>query len=109
MGPAGVAGRALVTGSTGFLGRAIVEELVASGRPVRALVRSDAAAKTLAALGAEPVRGDVLDRPALDAGLAGCEVVYHAAGGTGVDSPEAGEMVAASFSPLALLSLGLLA
>jgi dihydroflavonol-4-reductase len=75
-----VAGRALVTGATGFLGRAIVEQLVASGRPVRALVRSDVATQKLIAIGAEPVRGDVLDRSALEAGLAGCEVVYHAAG-----------------------------
>jgi dihydroflavonol-4-reductase len=75
-----VAGRALVTGATGFLGRAIVEGLVASGRPVSALVRSDAAAGMLIAIGAEPVRGDVLDRSALEAGLAGCDVVYHAAG-----------------------------
>jgi dihydroflavonol-4-reductase len=69
-----------VTGGTGFLGQAIVEELVAAGRPVRALARSDAAADAMAALGAEPVRGDVLDRASLDAGVAGCEVVYHAAG-----------------------------
>ena len=49
-----MAGRAFVTGATGFLGRAIVEELVAAGRPVRALARSDDAAQRLAALGAEP-------------------------------------------------------
>lgn len=75
-----MAGRAFVTGATGFLGRAIVEELVAAGRPVRALARSDGAAQRLAALGAEPVRGDLRDRPSLEAGLGGCEVVYHAAG-----------------------------
>ncbi len=75
-----VVGRAVVTGATGFLGRAIVEDLVASGRPVRALVRSDAAAKKVVALGAEPVRGDLRDPASLAAGFAGCDVVYHAAG-----------------------------
>lgn len=75
-----MAGRAFVTGATGFLGRAIVEHLVAAGRPVRALVRSDAAAQRVVALGAEPIRGDVLDRRALEAGLGDVEVVYHAAG-----------------------------
>jgi dihydroflavonol-4-reductase len=75
-----VAGSVFVTGGTGFLGGAIVERLVAEGRPVRALARSDDAARSLAALGAEPVRGDVLDGAALAAGLRGCEVAYHAAG-----------------------------
>jgi dihydroflavonol-4-reductase len=75
-----VGGRAVVTGATGFLGRAIVAELVAAGRPVRALVRSDAAAGIVAALGAEPVRGDMRIPSTLEAGFADCEVVYHAAG-----------------------------
>jgi dihydroflavonol-4-reductase len=75
-----MAARAFVTGATGFLGRAIVEELVAAGRPVRALARSDAAAQRLVAIGAEPVRGDLRDRSSLEAGFEGCAVVYHAAG-----------------------------
>jgi dihydroflavonol-4-reductase len=71
---------ALVTGGTGFIGRAIVERLVANGDPVRALARSDASAKALAELGAEPVRGDVLDLDALASAMDGCDLVYHAAG-----------------------------
>jgi dihydroflavonol-4-reductase len=70
----------LVTGGTGFLGGAIVERLLADGRPVKALARSDDSARTLRELGAEPVRGDVLDADALTAAIRGCEVVYHAAG-----------------------------
>lgn len=75
-----MAGRACVTGGTGFLGRAIVEELVAAGRPVRALARSERAAQRLVELGAEPVRGDLRDRASLEAAFADCEVVYHLAG-----------------------------
>jgi dihydroflavonol-4-reductase len=75
-----MAGKAFVTGATGFLGRAIMQELVAAGRPVRALVRSDAAAERLKAVGAEPVRGDLRAQASLEAGFAGCEVVYHVAG-----------------------------
>jgi dihydroflavonol-4-reductase len=71
---------AFVTGGTGFLGGAIVERLVAQGRAVRALARSDEAARKLRALEAEPVRGDVLDRGALADAMRGCGVVYHAAG-----------------------------
>jgi len=69
-----------VTGASGFLGRAIVEELVATGRPVRALARSDSSAQRLIALGAEPVRGDLRDRSSLEAGFEKCETVFHVAG-----------------------------
>lgn len=63
-----------------MVGGAIVRRLVADGRTVRALARSDAAADTVRALGAEPVRGDVVEIESLLAAVDGCEVVYHAAG-----------------------------
>jgi dihydroflavonol-4-reductase len=74
------AGRAFVTGGTGFLGRAIIERLLAAGTGVKALARSAASAGELAGLGAEPLRGDVLDVEALTAAMRDCAVVYHAAG-----------------------------
>ena len=70
----------LVTGGTGFLGRALVERLLRDGSEVKALARSDASAGKLASLAAEPVRGDVLDPGSLAAAMEGCELVYHAAG-----------------------------
>jgi dihydroflavonol-4-reductase len=73
-------GSVLVTGGTGFLGRALVERLLRHGDQVKALARSDASASALAAMGAEPVRGDVLDRDSLVAAMRGCDLVYHAAG-----------------------------
>jgi dihydroflavonol-4-reductase len=73
-------GSVLVTGGTGFLGRALVERLLSAGGQVKALARSDASAAELAALGADPVRGDVLDPEVLAAAMRGCDVVYHAAG-----------------------------
>jgi dihydroflavonol-4-reductase len=73
-------GTVLVTGGTGFVGRAILVRLLDQRRPVRALVRSDEAARAVAALGAEPVVGDVLDPVSLGPAVEGCEVVYHAAG-----------------------------
>jgi dihydroflavonol-4-reductase len=69
-----------VTGGTGFLGGAIVQRLVALGRPVKALARSEEGARALRALGAESVRGDVLDCRTLLEAMRGCGVVYHAAG-----------------------------
>jgi dihydroflavonol-4-reductase len=71
---------AFVTGGTGFLGGAIVERLLADGRSVKALARTDESAQALRNLGADPVRGDVLDTEALTPGMRGCDVVYHAAG-----------------------------
>ena len=73
-------GPALVTGSTGVVGTAIVRRLVATGRPVRALARSAGAVTALRGSGVEPVPGDVLDLASLTAAVAGCEAVYHVAG-----------------------------
>jgi dihydroflavonol-4-reductase len=70
----------LVTGGTGFVGGAIVQRLLADGRDVKALARSDDSAGALREKGAEPVRGDILDPEALTTAMRGCEVVYHAAG-----------------------------
>jgi dihydroflavonol-4-reductase len=73
-------GSVLVTGGTGFLGRALVERLLGVGDHVKALARSDASTSELAVLGADAVRGDVLDLEALAGAMRGCDVVYHAAG-----------------------------
>jgi dihydroflavonol-4-reductase len=62
------------------LGAAIVERLLADGRTVRALARSEGSALALTEARAEPVRGDVLDAVSLRAAMRGCEVVYHVAG-----------------------------
>jgi nucleoside-diphosphate-sugar epimerase len=70
---------AFVTGGSGFIGGALIERLRREGWDVRALARSDAAAARVRALGAEPVRGDLEDRQALEAGAAGCEIAFHCA------------------------------
>ena len=70
----------LVTGVSGVVGRALVERLIADGRAVRALARSDAAAMILAELGATPESGDVLDPASLRAAMEGVATVFHAAG-----------------------------
>ena len=70
---------AFVTGASGFVGGALVRDLVADRVAVRALVRSDGAARRVEALGAEPVRGDVSDREAIREGARGCSLAFHAA------------------------------
>jgi nucleoside-diphosphate-sugar epimerase len=72
-------GRAFVTGGSGFLGRNLLRHLRARDTAVRALARSEQAAETVAALGAEAIRGDLADEVAMQAGMEGCDVVYHAA------------------------------
>lgn len=75
-----MAGKAFVTGGTGFLGTALVRLLTEQEREVVALARTEDAASALARTGARPVRGDVLDRASLEDGMRGCEVVFHVAG-----------------------------
>jgi nucleoside-diphosphate-sugar epimerase len=70
---------AFVTGGSGFIGGALIERLRREGWAVRALARSDRSAARVSELGAEPVRGDLEDRAALEAGAAGCEVAFHCA------------------------------
>ncbi|MCH8934028.1 MAG: NAD-dependent epimerase/dehydratase family protein [Nitrospinae bacterium] len=71
--------KTLVTGTTGFLGAALLRELIADGRDVRVLVRPGADRSNIEGLDAEVVTGDVRDRDSLAAALQGCEVLYHAA------------------------------
>jgi len=68
-----------VTGASGFVGSAIVKELLAAGHRVLGLVRSDKGAEQLAATGAEVLRGDVNDKDIIRQGAAACEAVIHTA------------------------------
>jgi nucleoside-diphosphate-sugar epimerase len=68
-----------VTGGSGFIGGRLIERLAGEGKSVRALARSEESAARVAALGAEPVRGDLADRASLAAGAAGCETAFHLA------------------------------
>jgi nucleoside-diphosphate-sugar epimerase len=76
-----------VTGGSGFIGSRLIERLVAEGRPVRALARSDVAAAKVEALGAEAVRGELGDRGSLIAGAAGCATAFHLAAHLGEWGP----------------------
>lgn len=81
-------GPVIITGGSGFVGRAVLDRLVVAGRPVRALTRSDASAQALAAAGAEPVRGDLLEPASLERAFAGAAVLYHVAGVNGFCFPD---------------------
>jgi dihydroflavonol-4-reductase len=72
--------RALVTGSTGLIGNAIVKQLVRAGHAVRALVRDVERARPLVPGSVELVRGDIEERGSLATPFQGLDWVFHAAG-----------------------------
>ncbi len=108
--------RIFVTGASGWIGSAVVAELLGAGHHVVGLARSDDGAAKVSALGAEVLRGDLDDLDSLRAGAAASEGVVHmayvhdftqmaAAAQTDLAAIEAmGDVLAGTGSPLVIAS-----
>lgn len=92
----------LVVGATGSLGGQVAKKLLSAGERVRVVVRDESPARAhsphtdpeeLIALGAEPVRADLLDADSLVGALDGIEVVVSSASGTKRAPPDTTEAV----------------
>ncbi|MFL9842976.1 SDR family oxidoreductase [Flavobacterium rhizosphaerae] len=68
-----------VTGASGFVGSAIVNELISAGHTVLGLVRCESAAEKLKETGATVLRGDVNDPDTIKQGATSCDAVIHTA------------------------------
>ncbi len=71
--------KTLITGGSGFIGSAVVRELLRAGHEVRALLRPTSDPRNLEGLEVETVLGRLEDRDSLEKALAGCENLFHVA------------------------------
>tara|TARA_R110002072_G_scaffold19444_16_gene72228 strand:+ start:812 stop:1804 length:993 start_codon:yes stop_codon:yes gene_type:complete len=71
--------RALVTGTSGFVGSAVARRLVADGHDIRVLVRPTSDRRNLEGLAAEVVEGDLAQPETLKSAVVGCDAVFHVA------------------------------
>lgn len=71
--------KVFLTGASGVMGRSSIEALHRAGHDVVGLARTRETADQIAAAGAEPWQGDIYDRPAMTAGMRGCDAVANLA------------------------------
>jgi dihydroflavonol-4-reductase len=86
----------LVTGASGFVGSAVVRQLLQAGYAVRALVRKTSPLANLDGLPVDRATGDLGDRPSLERALHGCSGLFHVAADYRIWVPDPNRMLAAN-------------
>ncbi len=71
--------KTLITGASGFIGSAVLRQLITAGHSLRVLVRPNSDRRNLVDLPVEIVIGDLTDRPSLNRALVGCSALFHVA------------------------------
>jgi dihydroflavonol-4-reductase len=84
--------KTLITGASGFIGSAILRQLISAGHDVRALIRPKSDRHNITGLPVEVVYGDLADRQSLDQGMKGCSTLFHVAADYRLWVPKAEEM-----------------
>ncbi len=84
--------KTFLTGGTGFIGSAVLRQLLAAGHEVRVLIRPKSDRRNIAGLPVEIVYGDLTDRASLDRGIKGCSTLFHVAADYRLWVPKAEEM-----------------
>jgi dihydroflavonol-4-reductase len=87
---------ALVTGAAGFVGSAVVRQLLERGETVRAFVRPSSDLRNLKDLKIEILRGDLTDRRSIDQAVKGCDSLFHVAADYRLWVPDPAAMFAAN-------------
>jgi dihydroflavonol-4-reductase len=88
--------KAFVTGATGYVGQAVVRDLLGHGHQVRALVRKTSDTRYLDGLDAERTFGDLRDIQSLRAGMHGCDTLFHVGAYVALWAPDPGEIIDAN-------------
>ena len=84
--------KTLLTGATGFLGSAVLRQLVEDGRNVRVLARPNGDRRNIEKVACEVIEGDLNDIPSLQMAVAGCDALFHVAADYRIWTPNPSEL-----------------
>ncbi len=84
--------KTLITGANGFVGSAVLRQLLKEGHEVRALVRTGSNRSNLADLPLEIIEGDLIDSNSLKNAVSGCDYLFHVAADYRLWTPEPAQM-----------------